>query len=45
LERERFEELLKASRERNAALGSKKALDLRKEIAIKVHKTKQGELS
>lgn len=43
LERDRFEELLRASRERNAALGSKKSPDLRKEIAIKVHKTKQGE--
>ena len=43
LERERFEELLRASRERNAALGGgKRSLDLRKEIAIKVHKSKQG---
>jgi len=43
LERERFEALLKASRERNAALGKKKAVDLRKEIALKAHKTKQVE--
>jgi hypothetical protein len=43
LERERFEALLKASRERNAAVGAKKAVDLRKEIALKAHKTKQGE--
>ncbi|PCH33507.1 hypothetical protein WOLCODRAFT_135165 [Wolfiporia cocos MD-104 SS10] len=43
LERERFEALLRASRERNVALGSKKALDLRKEIAIKAHKSKQVE--
>ncbi|KAI0724394.1 hypothetical protein C8T65DRAFT_563612 [Cerioporus squamosus] len=44
LERERFEALLQASRERNAALGSKKPpTDLRKEIALKVHKSKQME--
>lgn len=43
LERERFEELLRASRERNAALGGKRSPDLRKEIAIKVHKSKQSE--
>ncbi|TCD67015.1 hypothetical protein EIP91_000635 [Steccherinum ochraceum] len=43
LERERFEALLRASRERNAAVGAKKALDLRKEIAVKVHKGKQLE--
>ena len=42
LERERFEELLRASRERNAAMGCKKSPDLRKEIAIKVHKSKQS---
>jgi hypothetical protein len=42
LERSRFEELLKASRERNAAVGAKRAPDLRKEVALKVHKTKQG---
>lgn len=41
LERERFEALLKASRERNAS--AKKASDLRREIALKVHKTKQVE--
>ncbi|RPD81839.1 hypothetical protein L226DRAFT_541466 [Lentinus tigrinus ALCF2SS1-7] len=43
LERERFEALLKASRDRNAALGSKRPTDLRKEIALKVHKSKQVE--
>lgn len=44
LERERFEELLRTSRERNAALGGgKRSPDLRKEIAIKVHKGKQSE--
>lgn len=43
LERERFEEMLRASRERNAALGGKRSPDLRKEIAIKVHKNKQVE--
>lgn len=42
LERARFEELLKTSRERNVAVGGKRSPDLRKEIAIKVHKTKQG---
>lgn len=42
LERERFEAMLQATRERNAALGSKKTTDLRKEIALKVHRTKQG---
>jgi hypothetical protein len=35
LERERFEALLKASRERNAMVGAKKTNDLRKEIALK----------
>ncbi|KAI0757157.1 hypothetical protein C8Q80DRAFT_1215863 [Daedaleopsis nitida] len=43
LERERFEVLLQASRDRNAAVGSKKPTDLRKEIALKVHKSKQME--
>ncbi|KAF5377693.1 hypothetical protein D9615_005231 [Tricholomella constricta] len=43
LERERFEALLQASRERNVAFGSKKAGDLRKEIALKAHKNKQVE--
>jgi hypothetical protein len=43
LERERFEALLKASRERNSAVGAKKGNDLRKEIALKTHKNKQFE--
>lgn len=43
LERERFEALLKASRERNCMMGLKKGNDLRKEIALKVHKNKQAE--
>lgn len=43
LERERFEALLKASRERNAMVGAKKTNDLRKEIALKAHKNKQVE--
>ncbi|KZT06813.1 uncharacterized protein LAESUDRAFT_758991 [Laetiporus sulphureus 93-53] len=43
LERERFEALLRASRERNVGLGAKKPMDLRKEIAIKAHKSKQVE--
>jgi len=44
LERERFEALLRASRERNSAIGGhRKTHDLRKEVALKVHKTKQCE--
>jgi hypothetical protein len=43
LERERFEKLLKSSRERSAALGHKKAPDLRKELALKTYKSKQME--
>lgn len=43
LERERFEALLRASKERNALIGAKKAVDLRKEIALKAHKNKQVE--
>ncbi|KZT74772.1 hypothetical protein DAEQUDRAFT_719955 [Daedalea quercina L-15889] len=43
LERERFEALLKASKERNVAVGSRKEVDLRKEIALKAHKSKQVE--
>ncbi|KAJ3475450.1 hypothetical protein NLI96_g11832 [Meripilus lineatus] len=43
LERERFEAMLRASKERNALVGSKKSPDLRKEIALKVHKSKQLE--
>ena len=42
LERERFEMLLKSSRERSAALGNKKAPDLRKELALKTYKSKQS---
>ncbi|KAJ7462661.1 hypothetical protein B0H11DRAFT_89327 [Mycena galericulata] len=43
LERERFEALLKASKERNSAVGTKKGNDLRKEIALKAHGKKQVE--
>jgi len=43
LERERFEQLLKTSRERSAALGHKKSPDLRKELAVKAYKSKQME--
>jgi hypothetical protein len=43
LERERFEAMLKASKERSAAVGAKKEADLRKEIALKTHKSKQGQ--
>lgn len=42
LERERFELLLKSSRERSAALGNKRSPDLRKELAVKTYKSKQG---
>jgi hypothetical protein len=42
LERERFERLLKSSRERSAALGNKKSPDLRKELALKTYKSKQS---
>lgn len=42
LERERFEALLHASRERNALVGAKKPVDLRKEIARRVHTNKLG---
>ena len=41
LERERFEQLLKTSRERSAALGNKRSPDLRKELAVKTYKSKQ----
>ncbi|THH32012.1 hypothetical protein EUX98_g2183 [Antrodiella citrinella] len=43
IERERFEALLRASRERNAAVGAKRSPDLRKEIAVKAHRSKQME--
>ena len=42
LEREHFDAMLKACRERSAAVGAKKSPDLRKEIALKAHKTKQS---
>ena len=45
LERQRFEALLKASRERSSATGARKAADLRKEIALKAHKSKHGKLA
>jgi hypothetical protein len=43
LERERFEAMLKASRERNGLIsgGTRRTHDLRKEIALKAHKSKQ----
>ncbi|KAL0072156.1 hypothetical protein AAF712_001079 [Marasmius tenuissimus] len=43
LERDRFEALLRATKERNSAAGTKKGSDLRKEIALKAHKNKQAE--
>lgn len=39
LDKERFEELLRASRER---INGRKAHDLRKEVALKAHNSKQG---
>lgn len=45
LDADRFQRLLAASKERNTALVGKKAPDLRKEIAIKTHKSKQRALS
>jgi len=42
VERERFEAMLQTARERNMAVGAKKAQDLRKEIALRAHKNKQG---
>lgn len=42
VDRERFEALLKVSRDRTAAVGAKKERDLRKEIALKAHKSKQS---
>jgi len=43
LETDRFQALLKASKDRNTStLGVKRGSDLRKEIALKVHKNKQG---
>ncbi|KAG1715638.1 hypothetical protein ID866_1520 [Astraeus odoratus] len=43
LDKEQFDRLLKASRERRAVMGVRKAPDLRKELAIKNQKTKQLE--
>ncbi|KAI0036679.1 hypothetical protein K488DRAFT_40829 [Vararia minispora EC-137] len=43
LEPDRFQRLLASSREQNSAVNGKRAPDLRKEIAIKAHKTKQIE--
>lgn len=42
LEPERFQALLKASRERNAATVGVKPTDLRKSVAIKAHRNKQS---
>lgn len=43
LDNERFQALLSASKEKTAAFsGGKKGGDLRKEIALKVHKNKQS---
>ncbi|KIJ68234.1 hypothetical protein HYDPIDRAFT_179421 [Hydnomerulius pinastri MD-312] len=43
LNREQFDLLLKASRERKALLGSQKTVDLRKELALKNQRNKQLE--
>jgi hypothetical protein len=42
LDGQRFQALLNATRERGAHNIAKKHVDLRKEIALKVHKNKQG---
>lgn len=42
LDSQRFQALLNATRERSAHNIAKKHVDLRKEIALKVHKNKQG---
>lgn len=43
LDGQRFQALLNATKERGACNGGKKPVDLRKEIALKVHKNKQIE--
>jgi len=43
LERERFEMLLQAARQRSQTLGNKRAPDLRREIAVKTHQNKTVE--
>ena len=43
LDQGRFDALLKATRERTHATGARPGVDLRKEVAVKVHKTKQLE--
>jgi len=43
LQSDRFQALLKASKDRNSSVMVKKTSDLRKEIALKVHKNKQVE--
>lgn len=43
LDQERFESLLRASKERNSTQGSKRSTDLRKEVTLKAHKSKQME--
>jgi len=45
LDGQRFQALLNATREKGACSGGKKPVDLRKEIALKVHKNKQGVFS
>ncbi|TFL03603.1 hypothetical protein BDV98DRAFT_391092 [Pterulicium gracile] len=43
LDQGRFDALLKATRERTHATGARPGVDLRKEVAVKAHKTKQLE--
>lgn len=43
LERERFEAMLQAAKDRNSIAGARKTTDLRKEITLKAHKTKHDE--
>jgi len=45
LDSDQFQALLNATRKRVAYIGSKKKLDLRKEVALKVYKSKQGVFS
>ncbi|KAI0082185.1 hypothetical protein K474DRAFT_834316 [Panus rudis PR-1116 ss-1] len=43
IDQDRFEAMLRATRERNASVCGKRSPDLRKEIAMKMHKSKQVE--
>lgn len=45
LDSDRFQVLLNATRERGSYNGGKRQIDLRKEVALKVYKSKQGVFS